>query len=630
MKKIVSVLFLFAFVCGISHFALAQDKDSGEKIYYENRGEVPIKYTWNLTDIFPSVEAFNGAYARLEMMLPDMTAMKGHLGESAAKLAGGLEKSFDLQERLSELIVYSNQNYHSNTNDEAARDLYNRTNSLASRVNQTIAFVEPEIAQIPADKMDKYRKDKRVKAYDHYIDNIVRNKAHIRSAEVEDVLASASLLARAPYEAYSNLVFTDIDWPKIKDENGEEATVTPSLYYSFVSKQDRRVRRDAALSMFDTYTKYANTFAATYGGHVQRDEFYAKNRGFKRAIDMKMFQENVPYSVIETLKQTVHNNYDYIHQYASLRKKVLGIDEFHVYDLYVPMVKEDEKKITYDEAYQMALDFWKNTYGDEYYEIGEKAYRERWIDVYASKGKRGGAYSWGTYNSHPYMLLNWGGTMRDVFTLVHEMGHSIHRYLSDHNQPYQYSQYSLFVAEVASVASEALFLDYQLERAETKEDSLTLLNIYINNITGTFLRQVFFHEFEENAHTMAENNEPLTKESLGDMYAKLWKDYYGPELVLDDQFKAGWARIPHFYRTFYVWVYASSFSAGEAIAKRFRQGDKSAVSDYLAMLKLGSSVYPMDALKRGGVDMNDPDVIKTVMVRYKETLDKLTQLLGEK
>ncbi|MDP8208404.1 MAG: oligoendopeptidase F [Candidatus Electryonea clarkiae] len=627
MKRLIIFTIVVSIFTGAVGFVQAEKTDSAEKIYYENRGEIAEEYTWNLQDIFPSVEAFNGEFAQVETLLPKIEEHKGHLGESADRLADGIEAMFDLYERSSELSVYAGQNYHTDTNNSDARELYNRFNSLSARIDQALSFIDPEIAQIPTEMMNEYLKNKRVKEFDHYIDDILRNKEHIRSAEVEEVLASVGLLSRAPFEAYSSMVYTDVKWPKITDENGEEATVSPALYYSFVSKKDRRVRRDAALGLFGTYTDYANTFASTYGGHVQKDIFFARNRGYERSIDKKMFEVNVPYSVIETLVNTVHDNFGLIHRYAGLREEILGIDEFHVYDLYVPLVEEGEIKVTYDEGYKIALEFWKETYGKEYFEVGKQAFGERWVDVYASKGKRGGAYSWGSYNSHPYMLLNWGGTMEDVFTLVHEMGHSIHSYMANKNQAFHNSDYSLFVAEVAAVASEALFLDYMLERAKTDEEKLSLLNMYMGNITGTFLRQIFFHEFEENAHEMAEANEPLTKETLGDMYGNLWKDYYGPELVLDDEFKAGWARIPHFYRTFYVWVYASSFAAGEAIAQRFREGDKKAVDDYISMLKLGGSVYPMDALKTAGVDMNNPDVIKTVMVRYEETLNQMEKML---
>ncbi len=608
---------------------LVQAESDTEKLFYEDRDEIPIEFRWNIDDIFPSLEAVEGAFAQVEMMIGKMDRYKGQLTDSSNTLASALKAQFDLYHLYYEVLVYSNQFRDTNTRNPEANALYNRVSALGARVNRATAYIEPEISQIPTEELTQFLENKRVAAYGHYIENIVRLKPHIRSSEVEDVLASAELVARAPFEAYNNLTSADIEWPTIIGEDGEEQKVIPGLYYSFVNSQDRRVRREAALALFGTYTKFSNTFASTYHGHVQSDIFYARNRGYNRTIDMVMNENNVPAKVIENLVTTVHDGYFMLHRYAALRKRVLDIDEFHVYDLYVPLVPEADRRITYEEAKQICLDFWLETFGEEYAAVGEKSFNERWIDVYASEGKQGGAYSWGTYNSHPYMLLNWGGTLNDVLTLIHEMGHSIHTYMTNENQPFHYSDYSLFLAEVASVTAEALFMDYLIEKTDDPTEQLFLLNRYLNNITGTFLRQIFYHEFELRAHEMALQGEPSTKESLGEMYGQLWKDYYGPALVLDEEFKAGWARIPHFYRTYYVWFYATSFAAGESIAQRFRDGDETAVDDYLQMLKLGDSVYPMDALKQAGVDLNNPEVIKTVMVRYERTIADMENMLEE-
>jgi oligoendopeptidase F len=291
------------------------------------------------------------------------------------------------------------------------------------------------------------------------------------------------------------------------------------------------------------------------------------------------------------------------------------------------MVPEAKKTYTFDEGWALAMEFWKETFGEEYAAVAERGRAERWIDVYPSAGKQGGAYSWGTYNSVPYLFLNWGGTLEDVSTLVHEMGHSIHSYLANTNQPYHLADYSLFVAEVGSVASESLFFEWLLDRTEDPTLRLALLNQRMNDIVGTFLRQIFFHEFEHAAHVLAEEGQPLTKESLGKVWSDLWLEYYGNGAALDEEFKGGWARIPHFYRTYYVWVYATSFAAGEAIAARVRAGDETAVQDYLATLKLGGSVYPMEALKRAGVDMTDPEVIRAVMDRFRSIQGEMETLL---
>ncbi|MBD3167277.1 oligoendopeptidase F [bacterium] len=622
MKRLFVLTLVFALL-GTPVFA----EETAEVLYFENRADIPVAYTWNLEDIFPSVEAFNDAYRSVEDQLPRLEALKGTAGQSPDALRKVLDTYFAVQEQFAELLVYANQYFDSNRKDADAAELAGRTDALQARISRATAWIDPEISQIEATTLQDWMRTEALETFSHYLDNLLRMKPHIRSGEVEQVIANANLLANAPKSAWGQLVNADIEWPTVINEEGEEATATPALYYSFVSSQERRVRKEAALKMFGTYKQFANTMAATRGGHIARDKFYADTRGYDSTVEMALDQVNVPYDVIETLIATVHDNLDAVHQYAALRKKVLDVNEFHVYDLYVNLVPEGEKKVTYEEAKELALDFWKTTYGDEYYQVGKKAFEERWIDVYAGEGKRGGAYSWGTFNSHPYMLLNWGGTLEDVFTLVHEMGHSVHTYLANQNQPFHNADYSLFVAEVAAVTSEALFLEYMLERETDPMVRLSLMNSYINNITGTFLRQIFFTEFELAAHQLVQDGKPATAKAFGDIYADLWTMYYGPDLVLDEEFHAGWARVSHFYRTFYVYVYASSFAAGEAIAQRFRDGDKGAVTDYLEMLKLGGSVYPMDALRIAGVDMTDKEVIRTVMRRYDETLSEMEKLL---
>ncbi len=597
-----------------------------EKRYYEDRSEIPVERTWDLTDIFESVDAWNAAFDELDAMLPKMEQYKGRLAESPDVLVEALELQFDIAERLDSIWVYSGQNKDVDTSNAAAQELYQRRGALAARVQSATSFVEPEIAALPDDTLKKWRKKKAVKAYDHYLDNIVRSKPSIRSAEVEELLAGASQLIGAPRDIYQNLTVADIEWPKVEGADGEEITVTPAIYASLMTDDDRELRRRVALALFGTYTAYGNTMAGTYGASVQKDVWLARTRGFDTAIEHRLFDTNVPPEVLETLVSTVHENSEVLHRYAEFKRDVLGLDELHVYDFYVPLMDEVESDYTFDEAYDLALEFWEMYYGEEYAAVGRRAKAERWIDVYPGANKRGGAYAWGTCEAHPYMLLNWTGQLEDVFTLVHEMGHVIHTYLSCQEQPYHQADYTLFVAEVASVASEALFMDFMMERVETDEERMALHEKFLRSATGTFLRQVFFHEFEIKAHALAESGEAITAGTLGEIYGQQWKDYFGPALALDEEYEAGWSRIPHFYRAYYVWVYATSFAAGQAIAENVRQNPKKGVKGYLDMLKLGGSVYPMDALAAAGVDMNDPEVIRTVMRRYDETLTSLAPL----
>ena len=624
-REAVAMVLTLAILAGVG----LAGSEGTEQLFYENRAEIPLEYRWSLEDIFPDVEAWEAAYASVKAEIPGLAAYKGRLGESADVMVAAIELQYEIAKTIEDIFVYASQWQNTDTRDATANTYVGKARALYASFGEATAFFEPEIVQIPDETMTRYMADPRLKTYDHVLDNVLRTKAHTRSQEVEEVLAGASLLRAAPGQTYGFLTDADIEWPTIKDENGDEKKVIPGLFYTFMASQDRRVRKDAALALFDTYEKYGNTYSGMYGGLLHKDVWMTKTRKYPSTLDMVLDQTNVPSSVIETLVSTVHDNLDAVHGYVELRKAVLGLENLHIYDLYVSMVPEGEINYTFDEGWILAMKFWKEILGEDYADVAARGLEDRWIDVYPSAGKRGGAYSWGTYNSHPYLFLNWGGTLEDVFTLVHEMGHSIHSYMANKNQPSHDADYSLFVAEVASVASESLFFEWLLARTDDPTARLAMLNHRMNSIIGTFLRQIFFHEFEAKAHEMAENGQPITKESLGNAWSGLWKEYYGEGAVLDEEFKSGWARIPHFYRTYYVWVYATSFAAGEAIAGRFRAGDETAVDDYLETLKLGGSVYPMDALKRAGVDMNDPSVIRAVMDNFRSILDRMERILLE-
>ena len=576
---------------------------------------------------FPIEKLGKRRVKKVEETLPRLGSYRGRLGESPEVLAEALQAKFDLERRFEDVFVYAFQLFYANTEDATAKELSGQAQALAGKAQEAASFIEPEIAQLSAERLREFLTAEGVKPFAHFIDNIVRTKAHIRSAEIEGILAGSSLPGAAHQQAFTSLENSDIEWPTIEGEDGKEQKVVPGQYIQFVMSPDRRVRRDGSLALFGVYDQFANTLASTLGGSIQRDVWMARTRGYGSSLEMALNSTNVPRSVVDTLVETVHDNIEQVHGYAALRKRMLGLDELHIYDMYVNLLPALDRTYTFEEGWSLAMEFWRETFGAEYVQAAERARYERWVDVYTNQGKRPGAFAWGTYNSHPYLFLNWNGKLDAVSTLVHEMGHAIHKYLTDANQPYQSSSYSLFVAEVASVASESLFLEWFLKRSEDPVERQLLLNQAMNSISGTFLRQIFFHEWEAAAHGVAERGEPLTKESLGKLYLDLWKTYYGSDLTIDEVYQSGWARVSHFYRTFYVWVYATSFAAGEAIAKRFRDGDQTAVQDYLAMLKLGGSVYPMDAVKRAGVDMNDPRVIRAVMVRYGELQERLDKEL---
>jgi len=597
--------------------------EDGEKLYYESRDEISTEYRWDLDAIFSSMEEWEKAAEALASAAPELESYKGRLAENPELLAEGLQAQFDLYRQVEDVYVYANELLHTNTADATANEASGRAQALYGAVQEAAAYIDPEIAQIPDERLAELLGDSVMTSYQHYIDNVVRTKEHILSPEIEKILAASSVSGSAYQQAFSQLQDASIEWPTITDADGEEQTVVPGQYIRFVTDENREIRRESSFALFNTYDQYANTFAATLGGSIQRNVWLSRTRGYDSSLEMVLDGSNVPRAVVDTLVGAVRDNIEEIQGYAGLRKRLLKLEDLHIYDMYVNLLPGIDKTYTYDEGWDLAMEFWTETFGKEYAEVAEKANSERWVDVYSNQGKRPGAYSWGTYNSHPYLFLNWNGKLDAVSTLVHEMGHSIHQYLANENQPYHDADYSLFVAEVASVASESLFMEWMFQRSTDPDERKLLLNQSMNDITGTFVRQIFFHEWEHVAHEMAESGEPLTKETLGEAYGDLWQTYYGPDLVVDDPYKAGWARISHYYRNYYVWVYATSFAAGEAIATRFRDGDEGAVEDYLAMLKLGGSVYPMDAVARSGVDMNDPEVIRSVMDRYGELQKRL-------
>jgi oligoendopeptidase F len=468
-----------------------------------------------------------------------------------------------------------------------------------------------------------------LQAYRHYLDDIWRMRAHRRSPEVEQVVAGSSLPGDAHVRAFRNLNDADIEWPKLEDPDGATVTASPAQYGTLMLSDDRDFRQRAYVAYMGTVADYVNTYSATLGGKIQRDVWLARVYNYESSLDAALAGPNVPRSVMDTLLAAVHDNMDSIHSYAEMRKKVIGVDELRPWDGRIPLVEGGGRDYSFDEAWELAMQFWRETYGEEYAAIAQQAREQRWIDVYSNKGKRGGAYSWGTYREPYYLFLNWGGKFDDVSTLVHEMGHSVHGVLADRANPYHDSNFDLFVAEVGSVASETLFNSWLLERTEDPQQRLVLLEAAVDGIRGTFITQIFFHEWEAAAHAMAESGEALTAESMSKVYSDLSALYGGEATVPHEYSPYGWSRIPHFYRNFYVWKYATSYAAGAALAERFRRGDRDAARDYLAMLKLGGSRYPLDILKAGGIDLTDPAVINSVMARYGELVAQLEkELLG--
>ncbi|MGB4703072.1 MAG: oligoendopeptidase F, partial [Syntrophomonadaceae bacterium] len=461
--------------------------------------------------------------------------------------------------------------------------------------------------------------------YAHYFDELFRQKEHILGEKEERLLAMSADLSSASNNIFTMLNNADIKFPTIRDENGQEVELTKGRYGRFMESRDRRVRKEAYEGLYSSYKGLINTLAATLSSSIKRDIFYARARNYPSALHAALDQDNVPVEVYNQLIASVNNHLDSMYRYMKIRKKLLQVDPMYMYDIYVPLVADFDMKVTYEEAKEITLQGLKPL-GEEYLSVLRQGYQGRWIDVYENQGKTSGAYSWGTYDTHPYVLMNYDDKLDDLFTLAHEMGHSLHSYYSNLAQPYIYSQYSIFVAEVASTVNESLLIDYLLKNTDNPQEKMYLLNHYLEQFRGTVYRQTMFAEFEKITHERVEAGDALTPENLGELYLELNKKYYGPEVEMDDNICAEWARIPHFYSAFYVYKYATGFSAATAIKQSILEEGQPAVDRYLDFLKSGSSDYPINLLKKAGVDLTTPEPVEKALTYFSKLLDEFEKL----
>lgn len=603
------------------------DDMSGKK-NLPKRSEVDTKYTWAIEDLYQSDDNWSIEYEKLKNMLTSVKEYQGRLSESSDKLLGFLKLSDDISKVLERVYVYANQRYHEDTSNSKYQDLSNKSNALAVQVNAALSFATPEILSIPEEVVNKFLQEKEeLGIYEFYLRDILRKKAHILSADMEALLADAGEMADGPSNIFSMFNNADIKFPEIEDENGEMVRITHGRYVSFLESADRRVRKDAFKALYSTYEAFKNTLAASFSANIKQEVFYAKARKYPSTLAKALDGGNIPVEVYTNLIEAVHENMELMHRYVSLRKKLLGLDELHMYDLYTPLIPNMNKDIPFEEAKEIVAEGLKPL-GDEYQKILREGYDNRWIDVYENENKRSGAYSWGAYGTHPYVLLNYNNNLNNVFTLAHEMGHAIHSYYSDKTQPYIYAGYKIFVAEVASTCNEALLIDHMLKKTTDKSEKAYLINHFLEKFRGTLYRQTMFAEFEMITHRMVENGESLTAENLCKIYHDLNVAYFGNDIVVDPEIDMEWARIPHFYNAFYVYQYATGYSAAIALSKRILNEGKPAVDDYINFLSSGSSNHPIELLKAAGVDMSTKEPVNQALNLFRELLDQMEELIG--
>lgn len=592
------------------------------------RNEVPVEETWRLEDIFSSDDEWNKEFNEVKELSKEAGKFKGMLHEGAEVLYDVLQYQDHLLSRIVKLFTYARMRYDQDTTNATYQSLDDKIKGLYSVVASELAFIVPEILAIDEDQLAQYIAEKEeLKIYEHALEEINLQRPHVLTAEKEALLAQASEVMDASSNTFGMLNNADLTFPSIKNEEGEEVEVTHGRFINFLESDDQRVRRDAFRAMYTTYGQFRNTFASTLSGNVKRNNFNAKVRNYQSARHAALSANNIPESVYDQLVSTINDHLHLLHRYVKLRKKVLQLDELHMYDLYTPLVKDVKMAITYDEAKKLMIEGLAPL-GEEYRSILEEGLQNRWVDVWENKGKRSGAYSSGAYGTNPYILLNWQDNINNLFTLTHEFGHSVHSYYTRKSQPYAYGDYSIFVAEVASTCNEALLNDHLLKTIDDDKKRLFLLNHFLEGFRGTVFRQTMFAEFEHEIHQMAQNNEALTADALTEKYYELNKKYFGGEdIIIDEEIGLEWSRIPHFYYDYYVYQYATGYSAATALSEQILTEGKPAVDRFIGFLKAGSSDYPIEVLKKAGVDMTSSEPIKAACKVFEEKLNEMEQLL---
>ena len=592
------------------------------------RSELLPEETWRLEDIFATEEDWEAAYASVKEDLPKAESFKGTLGESAEKLLAALQFQDQILEKLGKVYAYSHMRYDQDTTNSFYQGMDDRAKGLYAQAASSLSYIVPELLSLDEGKISAFLEEKEaLRLYKHALEQINLQRPHVLSAEQESLLAQASEVFDASSNTFGMLNNADLVFPSVKNENGEEVEITHGRYITFLESDDRRVREEAFKAVYATYGSFRNTFASTLSGQVKSDNFNASVHHYESARQAALSANHIPETVYDNLVSTVNDHLPLLHRYIRLRKKVLGLDELHMYDLFTPLVKEVKMDISYEEAKEYVLKGLAPL-GEEYGKVLKEGFENRWVDVRENKGKRSGAYSSGAYGTNPYILMNWQNNVNNLFTLVHEFGHSVHSYYTRKTQPFPYGNYSIFVAEVASTCNENLLNDYLLNTIDDEKKRIYLLNHYLDGFRSTLFRQTMFAEFEHTVHQMAQNGEALTPDALTKEYYELNKRYFGDGMTVDEEIGLEWARIPHFYYNYYVYQYATGISAATALSKQILEEGQPAVDRYLDFLKSGSSDFPIEVLKKAGVDMTKAEPIAEALKVFEQRLDELEQLLG--
>ncbi|MDQ0189666.1 oligoendopeptidase F [Alicyclobacillus cycloheptanicus] len=591
------------------------------------RSEIADKYKWRLEDIYPNQEAWDKEAAEVGPLVEQLTALAGHLAESAETLCKAFQLSDQINERATRLLNYAHRKKDENNANSTYQALADRAMALLIQAESARAFFVPEVLQIPEDRIRTFlEEDEGLRLYKFILEDMFRHKPHVLSAAEERLLAMAGEMAETPSEIFTMFNDADTRFPMVKDEDGSEVELTHGRYSRLMESTKRDVRKGAFEALYGTYRKHINTLAATYAANVKKDIFYARARKYNSSREAALDDDNVPTSVYDNLIAAVHEALPTLHKYMELRKRVLGLDELHMYDLYTPLVPDLKLTIPYEEAVE-TVKAAIQPLGEDYVKHASEGLASGWVDVFETQGKASGAYSAGVYGVHPFILLNYQERLNDMFTLAHELGHAMHSYYSSHAQPFVYAHYTIFVAEVASTCNEALLLHHLLQTTDDKMKRAYLLNHQLEGIRATLIRQTMFAEFEKLAHDYAMQGGALTPDWLMETYYGLNQTYYGAACHVDKDIEIEWARIPHFYNAFYVYKYATGISAATALSQKILEEGQPAVERYLTFLKSGGSDYPINQLKAAGVDMTSPEPVRTTLKLFGERLEEFSKLL---
>lgn len=597
----------------------------GKKVY-ENRNDIDKKYRWDLEKMYPNEDLWLKDISKAETLTEEFLQRKGKVMDNSRSLLEALKAMDDIGLLIEKAFVYARMKMDEDNRDSHRQAMFDKINTYASKILSALSFLTPEILS-SEEKTVKMFIDENpgLRVYRHMLEGIFNRKEHILSEKEENLLANLGQVTSAPHSIFNILNNSDLKFGSITDDYGNEIEITHGNYINFMESHNREVRKAAFERMYQTYADMINLIGTTYSYSVKTDVVYSQVRKYSSARDSALSRDKIPESVYDNLINVVSSNLSNLHRYMKLRKDELGVDELKMWDIYVPLVKLPERNIPFEEGVDIMLKALKPL-GQEYSNALKKGVESRWIDVYETPGKTSGAYSFGSYDSMPYSLMNYTDTLKDVFTLVHEMGHSMHSFFTRKTQPYVYGDHSIFTAEVASTVNESLLIRYLLNQNPDDEMKKYLLNFYLEEFRGTLFRQTMFAEFEHKCHSFVESGGSLTPDWLNTEYENLNRKYYGKAVGEDDYIKYEWARIPHFYRAYYVYQYATGFSAATAISKKILEGGEKERNDYLTFLTLGSSKYPVDLLKIAGVDMSSPEPVKKAMETFNALLDEFETL----